>query len=170
MGRTRAAERGRDRAVAAAVDVGRVDGRGNDRRSPASCRGGRVAQSRLGAAGIATLEATNCFIAEQYLPEHNAAFVIAPAETGSAFVPDRGGQAGEILCIREERRVGNDNTVRWRGLTLQIPPSPLRPQFVRATVRIHEYPDGRLALFHGPHRLAEYDGEGNLRDDGKLTA
>ena len=25
------------------------------------------------------------------------------------------------------------------------------------TVWVHEYPDGRLAIFHGPHRLADYD-------------
>jgi hypothetical protein len=66
--------------------------------------------------------------------------------------------------------VGNDNTVKWRRLSLQIPPSPLRPHFVRATVRVHEYPDGCLAIFHGPHRLADYDPRGNLRDDAKLAA
>jgi len=121
-------------------------------------------------AGIKTLEAANRWIAESYLPSHNAAFAVAPAETGSAFVADRGGQAGEILCLQEERRVGNDNTVQWRTLTLQIPPSPLRAHFVRATVRVHEYPDGRLAIFHGPHRLADYDPQGNLRDDQKLAA
>jgi hypothetical protein len=76
----------------------------------------------------------------------------------------------DILCIHEERRVGNDNTVKWRGLTLQIPPSPLRAHFVRATVSVHEYPDGRLAVFHGPHRLADYDPAGNLCDDTKLAA
>ena len=121
-------------------------------------------------AGIATIEAANRFIAEHYLPEHNARFAIAPAEAGSAFVPDRAGQAAEILCIQEERRVGNDNTVKWRGRVLQIPASPLRPHFVRATVRIHEYPDGRLALFHGPHRPADYDAAGKLCDDHKLAA
>jgi hypothetical protein len=31
-------------------------------------------------------------------------------------------------------------------------------------VRVHEYPDGCLATFHGPHRLADYDPEGNPRD------
>ena len=31
------------------------------------------------------------------------------------------------------------------------------PHFVRTTVRIHEYPDGRLAIFHGTHRLANCD-------------
>ena len=121
-------------------------------------------------AGIATLEAANRWIAEHYLAQHNAAFAVAPAELGSAFVPDRGGQAGEILCLQEERRVGNDNTVKWRGLSLQIPPSPLRAHFVRATVRVHQYPDDRLAVFHGPHRLADYDPQGNLDDDAKLAA
>jgi transposase len=124
----------------------------------------------LALAGIATLEAANRWIAEHYLAEHNAAFAVLPEEAGTAFVPDRGGAAGEILCLQEERRVGNDNTVKWRRLSLQIPPSPLRPHFVRATVRVHEYPDGCLAIFHGPHRLADYDPRGNLRDDAKLAA
>ncbi|MGH7095355.1 MAG: hypothetical protein ACREFB_17720 [Stellaceae bacterium] len=69
-----------------------------------------------------------------------------------------------------DRRVGNDNTVAWRGLTLQIPPNPLRAHFVRATGQVHEYTDGRLAVFHTPHRLADYDPGGNLRDDQKLAA
>ena len=124
----------------------------------------------LALAGIATIEAANRWIAESYVPSHNAAFAVAPTEAGSAFVADRLGQACEILCLQEERRVGNDNTVKWRGLSLQIPPSPLRPHFVRAIVRVHEYPDGRLAVFHGPHRLAEFDPQGNPRDDKKLAA
>jgi hypothetical protein len=121
-------------------------------------------------AGITTMAAASRWIAEIYLPAHNAAFAVVPAEAGSAFVRDPAGQAGDILCIQEERRVGNDNTVKWRGPGLQIPPSPRRPHFVRATVRVHECPDGRLGIFHGPHRLADYDAEGNLRDDTKLAA
>jgi transposase len=124
----------------------------------------------LALAGIAAIDAANRWIAEHYLAEYNAAFAVAPEQAGTAFVPDRVGAAREILCLQEERRVGNDNTVKWRGLSLQIPPSPLRPHFVRATVRVHEYPDGRLAIFHGPHRLAAYDDPGNRRDDAKLAA
>jgi hypothetical protein len=124
----------------------------------------------LALAGMTTIAAANRWLAETYWPAHNAAFAVAPAETGSAFVADRTGRVRDILCIQEERRVGNDNTVKWRGLTLQIPPSPLRPHFVRAMVRVHEYPDGRLATFHGPHRLADYDPEGKLCDNTKLAA
>ena len=124
----------------------------------------------LALAGLATIEAVNRWIAEHYLAEHNAAFAVAPEQAGTAFVPDRAGAAREILCLQEERRVGNDNTLKWRGLALQIPASPLRPHFVRATVRVHEYPNGRLAVFHGPHRLADYDPAGNPSDDAKLAA
>src|SRR3954452_7532329 len=56
----------------------------------------------LALAGITTIAAANRFIAEHYLPAHNAAFAIAPAEAGGAFVPDRSNQAPEILCIQEE--------------------------------------------------------------------
>jgi hypothetical protein len=29
-------------------------------------------------------------------------------------------------------------------------------------VRVHEYPDGRLAVFWGPHRLADYAADGSI--------
>jgi hypothetical protein len=29
-------------------------------------------------------------------------------------------------------------------------------------VRVHEYPDGQLAVFWGPHRLADYDATGAI--------
>ena len=48
----------------------------------------------------------------------------------------------------------------WRRLRLQLPPSRLRPHFVKAVVRVHEYPDGTLAVFFGPHRLADHDAAG----------
>jgi transposase len=42
--------------------------------------------------------------------------------------------------------------------------------FAVAPTRVHEYPDGRLAIFHGPHRLADYDPQGNPCDGSKLAA
>lgn len=110
----------------------------------------------LALAGVAEVEAANRFIAETYLPAHNARFAVAAAEPGSAFVPCPPEAWRDILCRRETRRVGNDNTVSWRGRRLQIPPSRLRPHFAQATVRLHEYPDGAVALFWGPHRIADF--------------
>ena len=56
--------------------------------------------------------------------------------------------------VQEERQVGNDNCVSYRTLKLQIPESPLRPHFVKARVKVHVYPDGSHALFHGPRSSA----------------
>ena len=113
-------------------------------------------------AGIDTVEAANRWLSDSYMAEHNKRFAISAAQEGSAFVADAMGAWREILCIQEDRTVGNDNTVKWERLSLQLPPSRLRSHFVKATVRVHAYPDGRLAVFWGPHRLADYDARGSI--------
>jgi transposase len=116
-------------------------------------------------AGIgADIEAANRFLREVYLPAHNARFAVAAEQPGAAFVPAQPAQWRDVLCVQEERVVGNDNTVRYGGRILQIPESPLRRHFVRATVRVHEYPDRTLAIFHGPRRLARYRADGGPLD------
>jgi transposase len=124
----------------------------------------------LADAGIATLEAANRFLAEDYLPRHNARFAVAASEPGSAFVPVSGVDLADILCHQEDRVVARDNTVRFEGLVLQIPPSPWRAHFVKATVRVHRYPDGRLAIFYGPRCIARYDAAGAVQEDAVAQA
>jgi hypothetical protein len=121
-------------------------------------------------AGIGTVEAANRWLIETYMAEHNTLFAVIPEQEGSAFVADALGAAREILCVQEDRTVGNDNTVKWQRLRLQLPPSRLRPHFVRTTVRVHEYPDGELAVFWGPHRLADYDAAGVMVPSSAQTA
>jgi transposase len=125
----------------------------------------------LAVAGITTVEAANRFLKEVYLPEHNARFAVVPEQPERAFVADAAGAHRDILCVQEERVVGNDNCVRYRGLALQIPQSPIRPHFVKARVRVHDYPDGTLAIFHGPRCLARYRADGEPLDhDAPLAA
>ena len=113
-------------------------------------------------AGIDTVEAANRWLNDVYIAEYNERFAIAAEQEGSAFVADTMEAWREILCIQEDRTVGNDNTVKWERRSLQLPPSRLRPHFVKATVRVHEYPDGQLAVYWGPHRLAGYAADGTL--------
>jgi transposase len=114
----------------------------------------------LALAGMATVEDANRFIRDTYIPAHNARFAIKAEQEGSAFVDVAGVDLGEILCIQEERKVGHDNTVAFNRLRLQIPESPVRPHYVRATVKVRQYPDGTHAIFHGPRCLARYDCQG----------
>jgi transposase len=115
-------------------------------------------------AGITTAEAANAFIREVYLPAHNARFAVDPAGEGSAFTPIPGVNLDEILCVQEERQVMNDNCVSYRTLKLQIPESPMRPHFVKARVKVHVYPDGSHAVFHGPRCIGRYDANGALKN------
>jgi hypothetical protein len=115
----------------------------------------------LALAGITDIEAANRFIASTYLPAHNARFERPPAVDESAFVAADPAQLAEILCIEEERIVARDNTVIFGRMRLQLPPSPIRRHFVKASVKVRQYPDGSLAIFHGPRRIARYSAEGD---------
>ena len=57
--------------------------------------------------------------------------------------------------------MARDNTVSFGQLKLQLPQSRLRPHYVKARVRVHQYPDGSLAVFHGPRAIARYPPMGN---------
>ena len=114
----------------------------------------------LAAQGITTLEDANRYLREHYLPAFNREFSVKPAVEGSAFVPFIGAGLDDVLCEQYERTVNKDNCVRFEGLSLQIPADRCRRHYVKARVRVHRYPDGSLALFHGPRRLASYTSEG----------
>jgi transposase len=116
----------------------------------------------LALAGIATVDAANRFIREVYVARHNALFAVRAEQDGSAFVAIPEVDLNEVLCIQEDRQVGNDNTVTFHRHRLQIPPSPLRPHFVKARVRVRQYHDGTHAIFLGPRCLGRDDAAGEL--------
>ena len=103
----------------------------------------------------------NRYIREIYLPLHNERFAKPPLIEDSAFVPvSDPASLVDTLCIEQSRVVARDNTVSYEGRSLQLPQSPARAHYVTANVTVHEYPDGSLAVFHGPRRLARYGAEG----------
>ncbi len=111
--------------------------------------------------GITDIVAANRYIREVYLPLHNEQFATPPQLPDSGFVAvcDPAGLA-DILCIEQDRVVSRDNTIAYEGCRLQLPQSPARAHYVKANVKVREYPDGTLAVFHGPRRLARYTAQG----------
>jgi len=114
----------------------------------------------LALAGIATMDDANAWLRDTYIPAHNARFAVKAEQEGSAFVGLTALELTEVLCVQEERVVGNDNCVSFLNRKLQIPQSPLRAHFVKATVKVHQYPDSGLAIFHGRLCLGRYDSDG----------
>ena len=114
--------------------------------------------------GITDMNAANRYLSQVYLPAFNAEFMQPPLEDGSAFVPWKGENLDDILCEQDERTVSADNCVSFEGMKLQIPANQYRCHYVRVRVVIHRYPDGLLAIFHGPRKLADYDKQGKLME------
>jgi len=112
-------------------------------------------------AGITGIEAANRWIAEVYLPRHNARFAKPAAIPEKAFVAVADKTVLiETLCIEEERTVARDNTVAYAGLALQIGHCGPRAHYVKARVKVRAYADGTLGVFHGPLCIGRYDHEG----------
>ncbi len=122
----------------------------------------------LALAGIMEVPAANRYLTERFLPAYNRRFAVPAPEAGTAFVPWRGSGLADLLCVQEDRVVANDNTVRYQGRSLQIPQDPHRFHYVKVTVRVHAYPDGTLAVFHGPRCLARYHVDGQLIETGRV--
>ena len=99
------------------------------------------------------------------IEQHNARFAVAAAEEGTAFIPFVG-EFDNILCIQQSasRRY---NTVRYEGRRLQIPPNRNRHHFAKSTIRVLEYWNGAIALFHGPREIARFHADGTLNEKSK---
>ena len=117
----------------------------------------------LALAGIATVAAPNNFIRDVYIPAHNARFAVKAEQEGSAFVAITGVDLAEILCVQEERQVGNDNT---DGVP-QAAVTDLAQSTARALRQIHRegvaISRGSHAIFHRPRCIGRYDAQGTLQ-------
>ena len=115
-------------------------------------------------AKIRTIAGANRYLKERFIADYNARFAVPAAEPGSAFTPYVGRPIEDVLCVQEDRVVGADNCVSYNRRSLQIPRQRHRQHYVRATVRVHEYPDGSLAIFDGPRCLVRFDPKGRGSD------
>jgi transposase len=111
-------------------------------------------------AGITEMKQANAYIRDVYMPAYNDEFAVPPEESASMFVPWAGTPLQDILCEQYERTVGNDNCVKFDGMTLQIPSDKYRFHYVKVKVRVHRYPRGNLAIFHGHRKLASFNSQG----------
>ena len=110
--------------------------------------------SELRLYNVSTLEEANCYLKEEFIPQHNRRFSRPPKEAGSAYRPlPKGLKPTEIFCLKEERTVAGDNTISYKGKTFQILPNEYRISYVKAKVAVHEYLDGSIHIFYQGKKL-----------------
>ena len=105
-----------------------------------------VTELRL--AGAITIDDANRVLAD-FLPRFNQRFRVPPQHAETAYrVLDPQMCLDTSLCLKYRRRVGRDNTVKYRWRTLQLLPGTDRPSYAGAVVDVLEGLDGQLAVQH----------------------
>jgi transposase len=102
--------------------------------------------SELRLAGISTLEDANKVL-QEFLPRFNERFGVPATQPEPAYRlvgPEL--DIDGILCIKERRRVAKDNTIQYRGKTLQLYPGTERRSYARAYVEVQERLDGQTLV------------------------
>jgi len=97
-------------------------------------------------------------------PRPQRAFCGEAVEEGSAFVAIPASICARFYAFRKNARSATNNCVSFNRLKLQIPESPLRAHFVKATVKVRHYQDGSYAIFHGQRCLGRYDKKGAIEE------
>jgi len=120
--------------------------------------------------GITQMDVANAYIRDIYLPAFNMEFTVSAQEDGDVFVQWIGENLDDILCEQYDRTVTNDNCVSFEGITLQIPKNEYRCHYVKVKVRVHKYINERMAVFHGPRKLAGYDDQGNIINEKNMVS
>ena len=108
-----------------------------------------VTELRL--AEAATIDDANRVLAD-FLPRFNQRFCVPPQHSETAYrVLDPKMCLDTSLCPKYRRRVGRDNTVKYRWRTLQLLPGTDRPSYAGVVVDVLEGLDGQLAVQHEGH-------------------
>jgi hypothetical protein len=100
--------------------------------------------------GISTIEEANTFLEESYWADFNKKFMVKPhhKENLHRAVP-KDLNIDKILCIRTERTIGNDNTIRHNGKFYQLKATFSK----KAKVWIEERVDGSMLIIHQERRI-----------------
>lgn len=70
--------------------------------------------------GITTIKEANCFLENEYLPKHNPKYTVAPKSQANLHRSVENYDLSKILCIKKERILTNDFTLRYQNQWFQL--------------------------------------------------
>lgn len=110
--------------------------------------------SLLRLAKASTLEEANVVL-QFHLADVNQRFTVVPIDDTPEWRSTPPPRAlDEIFCIKEQRRVANDNTVKIHGTIFDIAPGPGSQSYSGAAVDIHRRYDVTIGIFLNGKRIA----------------
>ena len=97
--------------------------------------------------GVTTLEQANEYLEQEFLPWWERTLTVAPANPDDAHRPlHRSHNLAAILSHVENRRVGNDYTIRFQSQIYQMERQELCAGLRGAKVRVEKRLDGSVAV------------------------
>lgn len=98
---------------------------------------------------ISDVASANAFVAQTYLPMHNARFAVPPGDPVDYHRGrDRYRVDADIYCLESVRVVGQDHVVQYNGRSLQLDRRLRGRVPVKAKVLVREQEDGALRVVH----------------------
>lgn len=134
--------------------------RGRSERAFGTLQGRLPQELRLN--GIKNYEDANVFLEKEFIHSFNRRFTVRPKLRESVFVPMTGLDLNLLLSVQHQRTVKNDNTVSFKGVTLQLPSTRVRHHYVRCPALVHELTKGTIAISYMGNLVAEYTRDGEL--------
>lgn len=104
--------------------------------------------------GIASYEAANQYLEQEYLPQHNRRFARPPAQAEDYHgrTPSRR-ELRQIFRLESPRRISNDWVVRYAGRWLQLHPGSRRYGPTQAQALVCEYEDESVEVYYRGERI-----------------
>jgi len=119
--------------------------------------------AELSLQGVQSLQEANRFL-KTFIPKFNRRFAILPRESEKAWrkVPPEL-DLDRMISFRYRSVVGNDNSVRIGGLTVDLPPGPHRRSYAKAHVEVRQLLDGSWRVYYQNQLIAKHPST-ELRD------
>lgn len=107
---------------------------------------------------------------KEFLPQYNRKFTREPKDPMPAWRPLPADiDLKQILCIKKQRTVANDNTIAWEGKRLQIPPSKIHRSFAQCQVEVRHLIDDKIEVYYKNQRIARFRPQPTHQDAQKST-
>ena len=111
--------------------------------------------SELRLAKAKTMEQAQAVL-ERYLPVHNRKFS-KPSMAEPVWRKVSSLQIERALCFKQQRTVGNDNTINFEGTVLRIPKTSPFGSHANKRVDVHVLLDGAVEIFYKTEKIASFD-------------
>jgi hypothetical protein len=99
--------------------------------------------------GLCSIEQGNAYLESRFLDELNGRYAVkATRDQDLHRAPEAGVVLAEVLCVQEQRVVGNDWCVRWRNRWLQVAAGHASLGLAGRRVLVKQRADGHLLVQH----------------------